>query len=825
MPMSLLQPLPNLRIVEEQPSTEGMPAGKGLPPDQLLARLGVDVSSSDSLLATLPFVGDDVTAGAEAELQAAVYGSSHSVDLPGAVRESSYFAHMTRRAHSGEASRQRIDELNAWLDDNRDGVWENSWVRFPRRNLNGFADAILRRDLLVDKRRPGGGLRSDHSRFITGGTPHDEVHVPISYLVKLALADAIGGAGGLPCVVRDTGMRLLDHFLNDNTSPETFSFHVVPLSPHRGLGQALGREAAKRFILTHLLVQYANEQFALGDKGQRAMIYAAPQPPMRQRQLNDLIPDAMYRELFMSPCLSGWDRGEDKHRYMHLCHEVLGRSQLNAVAKLRDAGIILNNLVVLPNLSNTSLANNGVHITLGSRRLSTLRSAGLEIFGPAEEKRLGDLVIKIVEHFMPLFVGAYSAAPSRLGFADFHPEKALGFLAHELDYTHLRMLWHRWRKKAGLSVFGRSLTPFGPPWLDRAVSGMFRLKGDYVPDLRLIDYPVWLLSTYRCPALDGSLDNQQQLKQDLATHGVFDERMSLYLACKQRMFEVMGFCGFEGRQYSLFPEFSRDMGRAASLQTLIIALAFKYLAQGVYDHRHIPDDPVTESERRQMFFGSALDIPTFFVRKNTRNQLLLRILRHTDGLRASRRYPGYLSVPVESYRRALLKVVAEDGTDLVEALGLVEVVRDLRLRLELPGLFSAAGRITSGVLSELGALDPLAVPAKDFNLAAEGFYRGSLRIRQLEEGLHELEQDLAQLECVAARDATLREALKELLGDDSATGFLRSVKRDCLADKLSAGGLRRLIHLLLLSSHYDTARGGQLLSEGISTDVGASSIC
>jgi len=510
---------------------------------------------------------------------------------------------------------------------------------------------------------------------------------------------------------------------------------------------------------------------------------------------------------------------------MHLCHEVLSRSQLNAVAKLRDAGIILNNLVVLPNLSNTGLANNGVHITLGSRRLSALRSAGLENFGAVEEKRLGDLAVKIIEHFMPLFVGSYSAAPSRLGFADFHPEKALGFLAHELDYTHLRMLWHRWRKKADLSVFGRALTPFGPPWIDRMVSGMFRLKGDYVPDLRLIDYPVWMLSTYRCPALDGSVDNQQRLKQDLATHGVFDERMSLYLACKQRMFEVMGFCGFEGRQYSLFPEFSRDMGRAASLQTLIVALAYKYLAQGVYDHCHIPDDPVTESERRQMFFGTSLGIPTFSVRKNTRNQLLLRILGHADGLRTSRHYPGYLSVPVESYRRALLEVVAEDGADLIEALGLVEMVRDLRLRLELPGLFSAAGRITSGVLSELGALDPLAVPAQDFNLATEGFYRGPLRFRQLEEGLRELEQDLAQVECAAVRDLSMKEALKALLGDASAPGFLRSVKRDCLADTLPADGLRRLIHLLLLSSHYDRVRAGQLLSEGISTDVGASSIC
>ncbi|MDJ0669108.1 MAG: hypothetical protein QNJ61_17635, partial [Desulfobacterales bacterium] len=39
-----------------------------------------------------------------------------------------------------------------------------------------------------------------------------------------------------------------------------------------------------------------------------------------------------------------------------------------------------------------------------------------------------DLVIKIVEHFLPLFVGTYSAAPYRLDFADMHPEAAPPFL-------------------------------------------------------------------------------------------------------------------------------------------------------------------------------------------------------------------------------------------------------------------------------------------------------------------------------------------------------------------------------------------------------------
>ena len=87
----------------------------------------------------------------------------------------------------------------------------------------------------------------------------------------------------------------------------------------------------------------------------------------------------------MSPCLSGWDRGEAKQEYMHLCHEVLSRSHINAVAKLHDAGIITNNLVVLPNTSNISLANNGTHVSLGSLELTALRANPASPFGGPEE--------------------------------------------------------------------------------------------------------------------------------------------------------------------------------------------------------------------------------------------------------------------------------------------------------------------------------------------------------------------------------------------------------------------------------------------------------
>ena len=245
-------------------------------------------------------------------------------------------------------------------------------------------------------------------------------------------------------------------------------------------------------------------------------------------------------------------------------------------------------------------------------------------FGAVEEKYFGDLVIKIVEHFLPLFVNTYSADPYRMDFWDFHPEKALGFLAHELDYTHLRMLWRRWKKKAKLKTFGYPMTPMGPMKLDKMFSRIFGLQGDLVPDFRLIDYLVCLLSTEQSPALNGREGNDVRLKQNLANMGVFDQRMALYLFYRLRQHQSMGFSGFEGRYYSLFHSFLKDMGPAVSLQQLITAFACQSIIDQKITHRHIPDSPVVESERRQILFGAAIGIPTFFVEKQTPNVLMQR---------------------------------------------------------------------------------------------------------------------------------------------------------------------------------------------------------
>lgn len=766
--------------------------------------MGVSLNSSDELAATLPFSLNDVTAGSESELQAVVCGSRQDVDLPQIIEESNYFANMMKRAASGEAPRDAVTNLERFLADNPSQVWENSWVRFPRRTLCAYAQGVFENDLLADKRNPAGGKRADIERFnFLSGSGEEMLRLPISYLIKLALADLIGSQDILPEMIRHTATRLLDHYLNDNTSPETFSFNVVPLTPATGMGRAIARETAIRYLMTHLLVMYANQAFEIGAHGQQAMIYFAPHPPVRQKELNERVSDSFYRDLFMSPCLSGWDKGEDKFHYMQLCHQVLSRSQLNAIAKLRDSGIILNNLVVLPNLSNVCLANNGTHISIGSRRLTAALVDSSSGFGPVQEKMFGDLAIKITEHFLPLFVGTYTAAPYRMAFTDFHPEKALGFLPHELDYTHLRMIWRRWKKKANLSVFGQPITPFGPQVLDNLISSVFGLKGDFVPDYRLLDYLVCLMSTERSPALNGQLGNSDILRRDLADMGIFDEQMSVYLLYKQREFAKMGFSGFEGRYYSLFENFGEDMGGAADMQTLITTLAYKYMALGT-SHRDIPDTPSVESERRQIFFDAAIGLPTFFVKKNGNNNFMEKILKITKGIRPSHRYPGYLRVQIHEYRRALLRLIREDAADLIELMNLDETVRNLERRIQEPDQYSAAGRLTTGILNEVNAQFPLSVNPREFNVGAERYYRTTLRHRHMEEALDFMIQDYRT---IGQEQTTLteqqRKTLRVLLQGQDVADFITTIKGDIINGSADTASLQRLMNLLLFKVNHD----------------------
>jgi hypothetical protein len=460
--------------------------------------------------------------------------------------------------------------------------------------------------------------------------------------------------------------------------------------------------------------------------------------------------------------------------------------------------------VVLPNLSNTSLSNNGTHVSLGSLKMSSLLDDPKSGFRPRDEKYIGDLVIKIVEHFLPLFVGTYSAAPYRFDFQDFHPEKVLGFLPHELDFTHLRMIWRRWKKKADLRFLGHSLTPFGPEWLDSFLAKVLRLKGDFVLDFRLIDYLVSLLSTDQSPALNGQPNNDIRLREDLAAMGVFDPAMPLYCLYRIREHGVMGYSGFEGRHYSLHQSLLSDLDNAIRLQSMLTALAFKYIVKGEVSHSDVPDDPSIESERRQIFFGTAIGIPTFFVRKDSSNRFMQKILKKIERTRPSRRYAGYIRVHNSEYRKALIDIIRHDAADLVEIFQMHATMNDLIRRIRDPENCSVHARLTKGILEKAGVSNPMVLSACEFNSVAEKYYREDLKHFQIQEGFQVFQKDLAKIDSWKSwRSGKYNLVLLKILEGRDAGEYLRDRLKEVTDGRASVEVLKTLIHLMLLAIHQN----------------------
>ena len=752
----------------------------------------------------IPFTGDDATCGIENEFQTAVSGKSTDVDLPRYINESNYLKNLVKRIERGDLSTKSFNGLREYLDENEKCIWENSWVRFPKNTLSSFADSVFEHDLKHDKSNPLSPDRKDRESFIIRENGREFIRIPVSYLLKLALADSLDSRTYIHPLIRDTGIKFLDSFLNDNTSPEIVSFFPVKSSSGKRSAENIKNQTLKSYLLTQLLAIYSNKKFELSMNGQDVSIYFSPHPPVRQKKLNDLITDSFYRELFMSPCLSGWDRGEEKHSYMNLCHQVLSRSSLNSILKLKESGIVSGNRVYLKGISNISLANNGTHISIGSRKLSAIIKSGETSYTALHEKYYGDLAIKIFEHFIPLFSGTYSASPYRLSFHDFHPEKVLGFLSHELDFTHLRMLWSKWQNKADLKMLGNPVLPFGPEWFETYISKMFLFRGDYVKDFRMIDFPVSLLSTDESPLFNGRPGSDERLKKDLASMGVFDNKMSVYSLYRMRSNENNGFSGFEGRYYSLFESLNSDLGAAADMQTLITAAAWKYIITEKITHEHIPDTPEIESERRQVIFATSIGLPSFYIRKKTSSAFMQKIILRTGNVKNSGRYPGYLKVHTSDYMKALMDIIKSDSADLIESMNLEKTVTDLELRITHPDEHAAANRLTSGILKKAGVRNPLKLTADEYNLCAEEYYRGELREKHMEEAFSILIEELKSIEKgKTAIDSKTLLALHSVVSTRDGAEFVRSMKQAAIKGNLPLLYITTLIHLLLIMLYND----------------------
>lgn len=638
----------------------------------------------------LPFHDGDVTAGTENELATSIAGSVERSD----------FAEQLREAAEGEPWEE--DALG-WLAGSGAGTarHDHDWVRIPLRLLGNAARSELGACLAE---------RGDRRRYFVQHGGEACARIPVSHALHLALVDAVAEAPEGLMLPEQERRRLGAIFGNDNTAPEVLSAYIARDGMGRSLGAATADENALRFLLIQALSAWINDKLGLRASGQTLRVFAAPNPPERLEALARIVPAEVYRRLLMNPCLSGFADGESKAAYMHLCHETLSRSHVIAAARIRAAGLgIRQSVAKLP--VDTTLLNNGVHVSLGSVSLASLVQDSPA--GPATEKYFGDLVSKFFEHFLPLFVGTYSAAPSRLPLAPLRPETTLGLLPLALTSSQLRQTWSAWKRKAGL---------------------MGALRGDVVPDARLLDYFTALPSTETCHAHDGTLGSQEALQDALERTGMYRRDMAFYDLYRLRSFARMGYSGFEGRFHSVFPGFARDMAPAVDLQRLITACAWWAISRELISHSTLPDDPRAQGERRQLMFHSAIGIATVPVLRASRSAFLLSLVGETRGVRVSMRQPAQFSVPLVAYRQTLCDWLERECAPVVAALGAAELLKDARARAA--GEDAASTRLLAAASAAAGR-EPGRLSA-----AMERHLRTGLRAEQTREGLSVLEAEL-----------------------------------------------------------------------------------
>ncbi|MBN1501588.1 MAG: hypothetical protein JW982_15630 [Spirochaetes bacterium] len=676
----------------------------------------------------------DSTCGTETELQTCVRGSRDDVDLPVRILNSGFYKNLLLRIERKEIPVKVLENLNIYLNENKDEVWENSWVYFDPGKLSPYCRNMSRRDMSKNPEIPDAPERSDYNDYFFRKKDKLMMRVPVSYFIKLSLAEFYSENFLHETDIFKSLTVTLDRFLSDNTSPETLSLHVCRGDRDETPGSSIASETLLRFLLTSLAVKYGNMKFDLYSEGQECEVYFSPHVPIRQKNLSRCISDNFYRELFMNPCLSGWTDGESKKEYMSLCHMALSRSYLNTLIKLKDSGILHGNMIMMPDFSNVSLGNNGIHLSIGSDFLSKEIRKG-SVINEHHEKALGDLMIKIIEYFLPLYPGYYSSAPYRTPQKEFRPEKRLGFLPHELDNFHLRNLWKRWRDKTRKNKFGQKPAPGYKNDINDFLDNPSRLSGDFLRDHRLVDYPAAFISSdLYCP-LNGITGSDAEFKNYLHNAGIFDRKMSLYLLFKLREFGKNGFTGFEARFHSLFRNFSSDMKFAADLQILLQMLAYRYISEMKIRHYDILSDPFTESERRYSFFSSAVGIRILNFKIDSNSFMQKRILSNANGLKKSARYKGFYKISHQNYLRALVKTIEKDGEDIIAGYGFQTVINDLKERIDMPEKYSSVSKITRAVVKNYGKRKYFNYTADRFNMDVEKYYRENLKTEHLSEGM------------------------------------------------------------------------------------------
>jgi hypothetical protein len=97
--------------------------------------------------------------------------------------------------------------------------------------------------------------------------------------------------------------------------------------------------------------------------------------------------------------------------------------------------------------------------------------------------------------------------------------------------------------------------------------------------------------------------------------------------------------------------------------------------------------------------------------------------------------------------------------------------------------------------------------AREFNRAAEDFYRDGLRRQHLREAVTHLREDLAHLERFAGDETRVR--IRHGVRVQDLSRFLQNVTERLLTDDLSLQEVATLLNLMLVLTEWDRARAAQ----------------
>lgn len=172
-------------------------------------------------------MGEDSSVGMEYELQVAVESDHRDVDLASTIWNSSYYKNVAKRTARGDLPSRCLESLQDFLCNNESNVWENSWVRFSEHRLTPWSRKLLARDFVAGKSILHSRQRSDVQRFSCIDKGEAKLRLPISYLLKLSLANIISTGESLSPVLFKTGKSLLDNFVSDNTSPLDHEYNLL----------------------------------------------------------------------------------------------------------------------------------------------------------------------------------------------------------------------------------------------------------------------------------------------------------------------------------------------------------------------------------------------------------------------------------------------------------------------------------------------------------------------------------------------------------------------------------------------------------------------